>query len=370
MKTNQDTKQTIPARAFHPGVDIKDELEARGMSQGELAKNLGIERSQLNEIIRGKRNITPHLALLLEKALGIDADYWMNAQKQYELDKARIDENTRKRSEAIEKWQHIKPSIPTKHFRRLRIINDDPVEDIPKLKVLYEVDDTSRIPEMAEEAAADYYRKSEKLEVSPVNLQGWKQLAKYTARGIKPDNPFNKKAKDKLLAELNEILLENSKTKDRIKTSLSKYGIILVYQPHFEKTPVDGISFMIDGTPSIALTLRHKRIDNFAFTLFHELGHIFLHLVEDRTHEEFVDLQDTYKYSADKKEQEANTFASDHLIPSDKWEDFFRTHSRFDDKLITDFADELRIHPAIVFGRICYETGKYKRKTNIERDIK
>lgn len=369
MRTNKDIKQTTPARAFHPGVDIKDELEARDMPQGELAKNLGIKPSQLNEVINGKRNITPQLALLLEKAVGIDADYWMNAQKQYELDKARIDEKTRERSEAIEKWQQIKPAVPVKYFRKLKIIKDDPVADIPTLKNIYDVDDASLISEKVNEPAPAYYRKSERLEIDMVNLQGWKQLAKYKARDIIPDNTFDKNTKDKLSDELHAILRENKNIKDRVKETLSKHGIILVYQPHFEKTPVDGISFMIDDTPAIAMTLRHKRIDNFAFTLFHELGHIFLHLREGQTGE-FVDLKDAYRTSKDVKEQEANTFASNHLIPYDKWVGFFNTHTRFNDKLITDFADELRIHPAIVFGRICYETGKYKRKTYLERDIK
>ena len=369
MKTNKHINEAIPARAFHPGLDIKDELQARGMPQRELAKNLGIKPSQLNEIIRGKRNITPQLALLLEKVLGIDADYWMNAQKQYELDKARIDEKTQKRSHAIEKWQQIKPAVPVKYFRKLKIIKDDPVADIPTLKNIYDVDDASLIPEQVNEPVPAYYRKSERLEVDRVNLQGWKQLAKYTAKKIKPANPFNNNVKEQLSEELQAILSENKNTKDRVKETLSKHGIILVYQPHFEKTPVDGISFMINGIPAIAMTLRHKRIDNFAFTLFHELGHIFLHLSEGQAGE-FVDLQDLYRDSKDVKEKQANTFASDHLIPSDKWERFFNAHIRFNDKLITDFADKINVHPAIVFGRICHETGNYNRKTHIEKNIK
>ncbi len=368
MKTNKHINESIPARAFHPGVDIKDELQARGMPQGELAKNLGMNRSQLNEIISGKRNITPQLALLLEMALGIDADYWMNAQKQYELDKARMDENTQRRSEAIALWQQIKPAIPVKYFRRLRIIKDDPVEDIPKLKRIYNVDKPHHITEFAHEPAPAYYRKSEKLDVDTVNLHGWKQLAKYTARNTKPEKPFDKNAKNTLLKELHAILRENKNTKTRIKKSLSKYGIILIYQNPFEKTPVDGISFLAGDAPAIAMTLRHKRIDNFAFTLFHELGHIFLHITEGRF-SEFVDLQNAYRHSNDKEEQEANVFASNHLIPPEQWDAFFDTDDRLDDGRIIGFAEKLTIHPAIVFGRICYETGNYKRKTKIERTI-
>jgi HTH-type transcriptional regulator/antitoxin HigA len=83
-------KNTIPAIATHPGTILKDEIEANNISQIDFAKMIGYSRSQLNEIIKGKRNISADLALLLEKALGIDADYWMEAQKNYDLDKARI----------------------------------------------------------------------------------------------------------------------------------------------------------------------------------------------------------------------------------------------------------------------------------------
>ena len=81
MKTSNTINELTPEQAFHPGEDLKDELEARNISQAELAGKLGMKRSQINEIIKGKRNITADLAVLLEKVLGIDADYCINAQK-------------------------------------------------------------------------------------------------------------------------------------------------------------------------------------------------------------------------------------------------------------------------------------------------
>lgn len=86
MKT---TAQLIPAFATHPGTILLDEIIANGFSQIEFAKLINLNRSQLNEIIKGKRNINASLALVLEKALKIDAEYWLEAQKNYELDTAR-----------------------------------------------------------------------------------------------------------------------------------------------------------------------------------------------------------------------------------------------------------------------------------------
>ncbi len=81
----------LPFEATHPGVLIKDELDAReDINQKDLAKELGVKASFLNEIIKGKRPLTADFAIILEKVFEIPADYWMRFQTQFEIDKARI----------------------------------------------------------------------------------------------------------------------------------------------------------------------------------------------------------------------------------------------------------------------------------------
>ena len=88
----------VPRSAIHPDELLKDELEAREMKQVELAKELGIAKNVMSEIIHGKRNLTPELAVRLEDALGIKAEFWMKYQVGYEIDSIRI-----KYRKAIEK---------------------------------------------------------------------------------------------------------------------------------------------------------------------------------------------------------------------------------------------------------------------------
>ena len=90
----------VPAIAIHPGEVLSDELKSRNISQFDFALQIGLKRSQLNEIIKGKRAIKPNLSLLLEKALNINAEYWLNLQNQYDLDKIRIAKRDNKRLEA------------------------------------------------------------------------------------------------------------------------------------------------------------------------------------------------------------------------------------------------------------------------------
>lgn len=80
----------IPYVATHVGEHIFDEMEAREMTQKELAKALEIQPSYLNEIIKGKRNINAEIAVKLEKVWGIKAYMWLGLQAKYEIDLVRI----------------------------------------------------------------------------------------------------------------------------------------------------------------------------------------------------------------------------------------------------------------------------------------
>lgn len=70
---------------FHPGVTLREELEARGMAASALALKLRVPPQRLHEIIRGNRAITPETALRLGLYFGNEPEFWMNLQTQYDL---------------------------------------------------------------------------------------------------------------------------------------------------------------------------------------------------------------------------------------------------------------------------------------------
>ncbi len=80
-----------PAIASHPGEVLKEELEFRGITQRQLAEKIGISYSLLNEVLNGKRAINTEFALLVEAALGIEAEPLLNMQTRYNLKKAKED---------------------------------------------------------------------------------------------------------------------------------------------------------------------------------------------------------------------------------------------------------------------------------------
>ena len=88
---------------IHPGEMIKDEIVARGITQKELAQQMGVSYTVFNEILNGKRPVTTEYALLLEAALGINANIWIGLQTEYNMQKAKQDKSFMKRLEKIRK---------------------------------------------------------------------------------------------------------------------------------------------------------------------------------------------------------------------------------------------------------------------------
>ena len=134
----------VPFRAVHVGEILKDELQARGMKQSELAILTGIQRPILNDIIKGKRSITPEMALLMEDAMNVPAKMLMNFQVEYELDCARINERVIKQKQYLDMWKTLSGVINIKFFKKKGIIKGNIVDDVNRL---FEVLDVKNLDE-------------------------------------------------------------------------------------------------------------------------------------------------------------------------------------------------------------------------------
>ena len=93
----------VSSMLIHPGEMIKDEIIARGLTQKDLAQKMGVSYTVFNEILNGKRPVTTEYALLLEAALGTDANIWLGLQADYNMQKMKQDRSFMKRLEVIRK---------------------------------------------------------------------------------------------------------------------------------------------------------------------------------------------------------------------------------------------------------------------------
>lgn len=91
--TISDSKgNVLEVKAFHPGIFLQEEIEERSLLKKTIAQQLEILPTNLSEILKGKRNISPRLAVRLEKVLKISAEYWLNLQMAWDLQNAREEE--------------------------------------------------------------------------------------------------------------------------------------------------------------------------------------------------------------------------------------------------------------------------------------
>ena len=216
-------------------------------------------------------------------------------------------------------------------------------------------------------AAAPLYRKTDSRRVNAKTddyaLRAWcwqvlaqardtQSVAEYRADAITPQ----------FLHEVARMsVLEDGPVQAR--AFLARHGVGLEYVSHLPRTHLDGAVLRLPhGRPVVGLTLRYDRIDYFWFALLHELGHIGLHLGVCSGETGFVDdhsLRGLESGGTDTTEQEADRLAQDALIPSEIWDDGAILENP-GPMAVLQMAWDARVHPAIIAGRIRYETGNYR----------
>lgn len=142
------------------------------------------------------------------------------------------------------------------------------------------------------------------------------------------------------------------------KECLEENGISLIIEPQLPNTQLDGAAMLgRSGTPVIGMTVRLDRLDNFWFTLIHELIHAWKHL-DNVDRRAVVDENIEKQSDTDEMENEANERANEILIPTGIWRrsDAFLNPTT---KNIRELAQSQNIHPSIVAGRIRFERQDY-----------
>lgn len=350
-----------------PGVFLKHKLKENGYTQKAFASMLAIQPPHLSEIIRGKRKITSQLSLKLEEALHIPSLVWLRMQAEYDL-KMKASNGHDQEEELAEQelieydtiydmhciFKHI-GMTKEKAQRRLKFCKDELHFDTPSVQ-------------RAE--IQGYFHRSEKTGLDTRMIATWAVLAHLEAsREQKPIGIFDVNRCDELSEKLSDIFNDNYNTISRVKHSLSEYGIKFSIVKKLPHASIDGYTFFCDGIPAIVVTKRFDRIDNFAFAVLHELGHLKLHLAEGR--KGTISIVDPDAEKPTKEEQQANDFAANALIPQDLWirQPEVRLIPPLIQKRFSKWAKEINKNKWIVLGRIAHETNIYMFKTDPSRSI-
>jgi HTH-type transcriptional regulator/antitoxin HigA len=337
-----------PDYAIHPGETLAETLEELGMSQAELAQRMGRPLQMISEIIQGKKAITAETALQLERATGVPANFWNSSQRNYEATIARLEEDR----------GLVPDSSWLKQFPLKTLINlhwlpqcDSPSEQLRALLNFFGVAGMKEwktlwtAPEVA-------YRKSTAFEANPMAGAAWLRQGERVAQQIRTE-PYNQDLFVKTLYDIRRLTTCDANTFVPRATELCRVaGVALVFVPELPATRAYGATRWLTPTKAILqLSLRGKTDDFLWFTFFHQSAHILKHGKRDV----FIEAPDgATDKDTRRKEQEADTFASDFLIPKHDI-NVFRRQPRFTTQAIQRFAAELGIAPGIVVGRLQHE---------------
>jgi len=320
---------------------IKFRMEQQNLTQRDLIPLIG-SRSKVSEVLSGKRPLSLSMIRALHSELGIPAQVLLQDHDPSHIEEVDID------------WTHfpLKEMITRKWIDEPVTKLRDQTEDILR-RYFSKLGSTSDI--MALYRQTNHLRTARSMDIYA--LYAW------TARIIikAQENPLQ------VIYKPGTVTLDFMQEVTRLSWSqigpqlavefLRGYGIHLLIEPHLPRTYLDGAVIAIKcEKPIVGLTLRYDRIDNFWFCLMHELAHISLHVNHGiSTFYDDLDIGDQNV----PQEREADNLAQEALISRKEWDQSnSKTHPT--PLAVEELARQLKIHPAIVAGRIRHEFKFYR----------
>ncbi|APX89776.1 hypothetical protein BV394_08650 [Brevirhabdus pacifica] len=336
----------FPMDAPDPIEAIKFRMQQLDMNQSDLAPIFG-SRAKASEVLSGKRSLTLKMIRALNEHLGIPADVLIRDGGALPSAPAGIDlERFPVMQMANQGW-----------IKKTADIKDRTEEIVQKLVAC--VGGQQALPQALFRQGGGP-RANAKTDVHA--LQAWCLHILCKARNAGLEGVYEQGSIDldflRELARLSEFDEGPKLAKER----LAKHGIALVVASHLPKTYLDGAAlWTVDGVPVVGMTIRYDRLDNFWFCLLHELAHLGRHF-NNGDGEVFIDdlqLRERNHERDDIREQEADEWAQEALIPSELWEGHPVRFSPSVQNVIS-LSRQAKVHPAIIAGRIRHEKKNYR----------
>lgn len=342
------TSKLKAARKFGAGYFIREQMEMRNWTQEDLSDVTGTTVKHLNKILQDKQALTLDMARVLGEVFNTSAQYWINIDTSYRL------------------W-----------------LMQEPTEEEIEAEIKSLIYERMPIKDMITKGWLKQFKNAKELKEQVLKFWGWNELdfsildknyLPYLTRKSEVYNQFNasyaitwyKKALDEAKRykvesyrrEKLEKLYDNLHIYTNTENGINKFikeladsGVIFFVLPHLQKTYLDGAAFFADKNPVIIYTGRYKRIDNFWFTVAHEIAHVLHHLNDKTT---FV-LDNLKNGELNKMENEANEIASEKLKHFEIMKHLTPYLNYLSVSKVEECAAEYKIHPAIIVGTLAHE---------------
>ncbi|MFJ9604698.1 helix-turn-helix domain-containing protein [Streptomyces althioticus] len=356
-----------PDSAQPPGETLKEQLEALGIPQADLARRTGLSTKHINQIVQGTAVLTPETALLLERATGIPASLWNQLEATWRTHVSR-EESRKALSGQLDWLNHF--SLPELVKRGILPNKERTVDNLERLLAFFGVGS----PDTAGELWRSYrtaFRRSTVLEPDDYATAVWMRQAELKARDL-DCAPFDRAALTDLLPCLRALTVQEPAVwLAELPRLCAQVGVAMVFIPAPPHTHVAGVTrWLAPDKVGVALSDRFKKDDHFWFTVFHELGHVLLH------GKRLTFIDDTRRGNdatpeGDRSEAEADAFAADTLIPPEHAAAYRQLTQRpMPFTRIEAFARQAGIAPGIVVGRLQHDGAlDWKHGHKLKRTI-
>ena len=322
--------------AFHPGYYIKEIIDESGLTQEDYAKRLGTTPKNLSLLIRGEQSLSIDIAIKLSRLIGTSVNYWLNLQNAYDILIAEFNSE-----EELVKERKIFKYFDYKFFKENYNLPDLTRQRDEQIKALRSFLKVATLTVLAKKDMAVNFRSAVDglTETNTVKANAMVQIATNKALTTKAPK-FNKKKFEEAVKYALTLTGNHRDFYPLIREAFLETGVIFVILPNISGSKTNGATKKIGDNIMLMVNDRRLNSDTFWFTLFHEIGHIIN-----------GDYGISFEKEDGEKEEAANKFAQDSLIPSEQYKKFIEDE-KFDLQSITDFAYSINRDPGIVLGRL------------------
>lgn len=337
----------VPAEVFSPGDHLREEMDARGWSQAELAEILGRPAAAVSEIINGKRAITPTTAKELSAAFGTTPMLWLNLEARYQINRA-AEPPKRIAIEAT-----LRSLYPVRDMIGRQWLQHSGDPEVLKERVCHFFDLESLESQPVFPHAAKKGGPMEGYDQSSPRQLAWLFRVKQIAESMQA--PLYSRSKLKgALRDLRHLMIAPEAARD-VPRILAEAGVRYVIVEPLPGSKIDGVCFWLnENQPVIGMSLRFDRIDNFWFVLRHEIEHV---LNNDASIDSDLQANET---SVSEQEMRANAAAAGFGVAPKIMEDFIaRKGPLISRTRVVNFSQLVGVHPGIVVGQLQRRLDRY-----------
>ena len=343
-----------PNWASPPGETIQEIMSEKKITIYDFAEKADVGIKFVNSLLSGNATITGALADRLADILGADSQFWLNREAQYREDVERIYKTL---SEEEEKWLN---KMTVKSMQKLGWI---PESKDPSKRFLHCLDyfDIGSVEQWADRQEVHYgnimFRTSPTFDQEDGAVAAWLRQGEIIADRI-DCKPFSKAMLRDSIKDIRALTKERDPEVfvPELREICSESGVAIVVARTPDGCRASGATKKLnDDKALLMLSFRYLSDDHFWFTVFHEIGHLLLHDIAD-VHIEGMDDED------DAKEQEANYFSSDVLIPLEHKEAFFKLKNDY--RSVLKFSKKIGVAPGVVVGQMQHREMIQKNHLN------